>query len=66
VVLPLLAQRLEGAFGRSTGEHGFLYVVRHLADRGLKVEALPVAQEIDLVSLNRLSDLAGVDTDGTD
>jgi bifunctional UDP-N-acetylglucosamine pyrophosphorylase/glucosamine-1-phosphate N-acetyltransferase len=56
-VLPVLAERLPGALGRATGEHGFLYVVEHLVRRGLKVEALPVAQEIELISLNRLSDL---------
>ncbi|HZG09348.1 MAG TPA: NTP transferase domain-containing protein [Allosphingosinicella sp.] len=57
-VLSILGERLPGAFGKSTGEHGFLYVVGHLAERGLRVEALPVATELDLVSLNRLSDLA--------
>ncbi len=59
-VLDLLAQRLEGAVGKTTGEHGFLYIVRHLVERGLKVEALPIATELDLVSLNQLSDLDGV------
>jgi bifunctional UDP-N-acetylglucosamine pyrophosphorylase/glucosamine-1-phosphate N-acetyltransferase len=58
--LDLLDQRLPGALGKATGEHGFLYIVRHLAERGHKVEALPVATELDLVSLNRLSDLDGV------
>ncbi|MBV8686766.1 MAG: NTP transferase domain-containing protein [Alphaproteobacteria bacterium] len=56
-VFDLLARRLEGAEGRSTGEHGFLYIVRHLAARGFKVEAVPIATERDLISLNRLSDL---------
>lgn len=60
-VLDLLDLQLEGAFGRSTGEHGFLYIVRHLAARGFKVDAVPVATELDLVSLNRLSDLAMVE-----
>lgn len=60
-VLDLLDLRLEGAFGRSTGEHGFLYIVRHLAARGFKVDAVPVGTELDLVSLNRLSDLASID-----
>jgi bifunctional UDP-N-acetylglucosamine pyrophosphorylase/glucosamine-1-phosphate N-acetyltransferase len=60
-VLSVLAERLPGAFGRSTGEHGFLYLVRHLAGRGMRVEALPVATELDLVSLNRLSDLDALD-----
>lgn len=59
-VLSILEERLPGALGRSTGEHGFLYVVRHLAERGLRVEGLPVATERDLVSLNRLSDLEGL------
>jgi bifunctional N-acetylglucosamine-1-phosphate-uridyltransferase/glucosamine-1-phosphate-acetyltransferase GlmU-like protein len=59
-VLPLLAERLPGALGGSTGEHGFLYIVRHLAARGHRVEGLPIATERDLVSLNRLSDLDGV------
>lgn len=59
VVLPILAERLPGAFGKATGEHGFLYIVEHLVRRGLKVEALPVAQDIELLSLNRLSDLGG-------
>ena len=56
-VLPILAERLPGAFGKTTGEHGFLYVVEHLVHRGLRVEALPVAREIELLSLNSLSDL---------
>lgn len=59
-VLDLLDRRLPGWSGSRTGEHGFLYIVRHLAIRGFKVEALPVATELDLVSLNRLSDLDGV------
>ena len=63
-VLDLLDLRLEGAFGRSTGEHGFLYIVRHLAARGFKVDAVPVATELDLVSLNRLSDLSAVEGGG--
>jgi bifunctional UDP-N-acetylglucosamine pyrophosphorylase/glucosamine-1-phosphate N-acetyltransferase len=46
--------------GAATGEHGFLYVVEHLIQRGFKVEALPIATERDLVSLNRPSDLDAV------
>ncbi|MEQ1594205.1 MAG: NTP transferase domain-containing protein [Casimicrobium sp.] len=44
--------------GKTTGEHGFLYVIGHLASAGRKVEALPVATELDLVSLNSLADVA--------
>ena len=60
-VLGLLDERLPSWAGKTTGEHGFLYVVRHLVERGYKVEALPVATELDLVSLNRLSDLASLE-----
>ena len=45
--------------GRATGEHGFLYAVGHMVRKGFRVEALPVATELDLVSLNSLEDLAG-------
>lgn len=58
--LSILAEQREGARGRTTGEHGFLYVVRHLVGQGLRVEALPVATELDLVSLNSLSDIEGL------
>lgn len=60
-VFAALREDLEGKRGRGTGEHGFLYVVRHLAQRGLRIEAPPIATELDLVSLNRLSDLEGLE-----
>ena len=59
-VFGLLEQRLPGAIGEATGEHGFLHLVERLVKRGFKVEALPIATECDLVSLNRLSDLDAV------
>lgn len=55
----MLGQDLPGKFGKATGEHGFLYLVQHLAAAGFKIEAIPVATELDIVSLNRLSDVAG-------
>jgi bifunctional UDP-N-acetylglucosamine pyrophosphorylase/glucosamine-1-phosphate N-acetyltransferase len=58
-VLAMLQQDLLGKFGKHTGEHGFLYLIGHLAAAGLKVEAVPVASELDLVSLNSLGDLKG-------
>ena len=57
VVLDILREELEGKWGKSTGEHGFLYVIGHLAARGYKVVALPVATEQDMVSLNSIKDL---------
>ncbi len=57
VVLAILEEELPGKWGKATGEHGFLYVIGHLALRGLSVEALPVATKLDLVSLNSLKDV---------
>jgi bifunctional N-acetylglucosamine-1-phosphate-uridyltransferase/glucosamine-1-phosphate-acetyltransferase GlmU-like protein len=57
VVLDALREELPGKYGKSTDDHGFLYVIGHLAARGLRVEALPVATELDLVSLNNLKDV---------
>lgn len=56
-VFDLLERHLPGAIGETTGEHGFLYIVDHLVERGFRVEALPIATENDLISLNRLSDV---------
>jgi len=61
-VFELLAANLPGARGRVTGEHGFLYIVRHMVEAGLKVEALPIGTELDLVSLNRPSDLEALNS----
>lgn len=60
VTLAALREELPGKYGKTTGEHGFLYIIAHLAKRGLRVEALLVAAELDLVSLNSLDDLTGV------
>ena len=57
VVLDMLRKELAGKWGKSTGEHGFLYIIGHLAARGHKVVAVPVATELDLVSLNSMEDL---------
>jgi bifunctional UDP-N-acetylglucosamine pyrophosphorylase / glucosamine-1-phosphate N-acetyltransferase len=56
-VLTSLQEDLPGKFGQVTGEHGFLYILEHLVRKGYRVEALPVATELDLVSLNGLEDI---------
>lgn len=56
-VFDALQEDLPGKFGKTTGEHGFLYVIEHLVRRGCRVEGLPVATVKDLVSLNRMSDI---------
>ena len=57
IVLDLLKEDLPGKYGKYTNEHGFLYIIKHLAILGYKVEALPIANHKELISLNRLSDL---------
>ena len=57
VTLPLLRDELPNKWGKSTGEHGFLYIIEHLVSKGLRVEALPIAREIELVSLNNIEDV---------
>lgn len=57
VVFPLLSSNLAGMLSPTTNEHGFLYVIEHLVQAKHKVQALPIATELDLVSLNSLSDL---------
>ena len=59
IVLNVLHEELDGKRGSTTGEHGFLYVIRHLAMRGLRIEALPIATDLDLVSLNSMKDVHG-------
>lgn len=58
-VLEALREEHAGKWGKATGEHGFLYIIGHLVKLGLRVEALPVATELDLVSLNSMKDLDG-------
>jgi bifunctional UDP-N-acetylglucosamine pyrophosphorylase/glucosamine-1-phosphate N-acetyltransferase len=54
----LAALRLSAAeHDPARGEHGFLQVVRRLAQTGHRIEALPVATARELISLNALSDL---------
>jgi bifunctional UDP-N-acetylglucosamine pyrophosphorylase/glucosamine-1-phosphate N-acetyltransferase len=57
VVLDLLREELSDKWGKFTNEHGFLYVIGHLVARGFCVEALPIALEMELISLNSLKDL---------
>ena len=58
-VFEALREELPGKRGGVTGEHGFLYAIAHLVRNGCKVAALPIAKEIETVSLNTLPDLFG-------
>jgi bifunctional UDP-N-acetylglucosamine pyrophosphorylase/glucosamine-1-phosphate N-acetyltransferase len=57
MVLNLLREDLAGKFGKTTGEHGFLYIIGHLVARGHRVMALPIANDLDLISLNSMKDI---------
>jgi hypothetical protein len=50
--------RLPPGHGRTTDEHGFLYIVEHLARAGIRIEAIPITAEQALISLNSLAALA--------
>lgn len=65
-VLDILDEELPGKFGQTTGEHGFLYVVRHLASRRRRIIGLPIATKDELVSLNAISDLDNASHDSPD
>jgi bifunctional UDP-N-acetylglucosamine pyrophosphorylase/glucosamine-1-phosphate N-acetyltransferase len=56
-VFDLLREKLPDKWGKTTGEHGFLYVIRHMVERGYRVQGLPIATEMDLVSLNTMKDI---------
>lgn len=57
VIFNLLKEELPGKYGNNTGEHGFLYIIEYLAKRDFKIEALPIANDKELKSLNSLNDL---------
>ena len=56
-VLAMLREDLPDKYGKTTGEHGFLYVIGHLVSRGYRVQGLPIATDLDLISLNSLKDV---------
>jgi bifunctional UDP-N-acetylglucosamine pyrophosphorylase/glucosamine-1-phosphate N-acetyltransferase len=58
LTLQTLREELPNKWSKSTGEHGFLYIIEHLVSKGLQVEALPIAQKIELVSFNNMEDVS--------
>ena len=57
IVLKALDERLDGKISKITKEHGFLYIIKHLVQKGFKVEGLPIATSRDIISINSISDL---------
>ena len=62
VVLNHLRAKGPGATGRTTGEHGFLYVISELVASGLLVEGYPMAHELDVLGFNTPEDLNDINT----
>ena len=60
VVLNCLRAKGPGAMGRTTGEHGFLYVISRLVERGLPTEGYPIAHELDVLGFNTPEDLGDI------
>lgn len=61
LVINMLKMELQSKYGQESGEHGFLYIIKELIIRGAKVEALPIATEKDLISLNYIEDIQDCD-----
>lgn len=61
LVIDMLQMELQSKYGQESGEHGFLYIIKELIIQGAKVEALPIATEKDLISLNYIEDIQDCD-----
>ena len=61
LVINMLQKELKSKYGQVSGEHGFLYIIKELILHGAKVEALPIATEKDLISLNYIKDVKDCD-----
>ena len=57
-IFDILKEDLPNRLGKYTSEHGFLYIVSHLYQRGFKIEALKIATELDLVSFNSIDEIS--------
>ena len=56
-IFKLLKMELPKKYSLKTKEHGFLYLVHHLVQKGFKVEALKIAENEELISLHKITDL---------
>lgn len=61
-IMELLERDAPGKYGKTTGEHGFLYIIGELASRGYRVEGIPIARDNDLISFNKMEDVVEIPT----
>jgi bifunctional UDP-N-acetylglucosamine pyrophosphorylase/glucosamine-1-phosphate N-acetyltransferase len=59
LILSLLKEDLENKYGSISGEHGFLYLIKHLSSKGYRVNSVDTKLDIETVSFNSKHDLKG-------
>lgn len=52
IIFDLLSRNLQNKYNKITKEHSFLYIIKHLVRRGYKVSGLPIATDIETISIN--------------
>lgn len=61
-IINMLMEDLEDRYGSKTGEHSFLYLIKHLAKRDMKIAGYKIGTEKELISLNTIDDLNLIDS----
>jgi bifunctional UDP-N-acetylglucosamine pyrophosphorylase/glucosamine-1-phosphate N-acetyltransferase len=59
LILSFLEMDLENKYGSISGEHGFLYLVKHLSLKGFRITSVDTKLDIETVSFNTQNDLKG-------
>lgn len=59
LILSLLEKDLENKYGSISGEHGFLYLIKHLSLKGYRINSIDTKLDIETVSFNSKHDLKG-------
>ena len=57
LIFDYLSKNLPGKIGKNTGEHGFLYIVKHLIKGGYTINTIQTINDKEAVSFNSLEDL---------
>ena len=56
IIFNALKKKLTNRFSKSTGEHGFLYIIEYLINQGRNVEGLLIASFKETLSINTIKD----------
>tara|TARA_B100000963_G_C22590295_1_gene655155 strand:+ start:696 stop:1433 length:738 start_codon:yes stop_codon:yes gene_type:complete len=60
IIFELLSSNLRNKYNKVTKEHSFLYVVKHLVNAGFKVSGLPIASNLETLSINTDADMQNI------